>query len=198
MAEGHDGAGEFRDGMPFVGGRLWVDLLNTVMQDGAMRSDVIATEAGMAAWLAAADLERPSDIGATAGDLLDLRECLRPAVDLIRTGSPLPAGLVEQVNARLDEIAIRLHLDLADGQPRLASRMDSGSAGPSGPIAADFARFVCEAEPGRLKHCANPGCSLVFYDQGKNNIRRWCSMTVCGNRDKVARYRAKRRDGATV
>jgi len=34
----------------------------------------------------------------------------------------------------------------------------------------------------------------VFYDGGKNNTRRWCSMNLCGNRDKVARYRARRRE----
>ena len=30
-----------------------------------------------------------------------------------------------------------------------------------------------------------------FYDRGKNNARRWCTMSLCGNRDKVARYRLR-------
>jgi predicted RNA-binding Zn ribbon-like protein len=33
---------------------------------------------------------------------------------------------------------------------------------------------------------------MVFYDRGKNSRRRWCSSAVCGNRDKVANYRARK------
>ncbi|WP_368860397.1 CGNR zinc finger domain-containing protein, partial [Klebsiella pneumoniae] len=27
---------------------------------------------------------------------------------------------------------------------------------------------------------------------GKNNRRRWCTMALCGNRDKVAQYRGRK------
>src|SRR3546814_10967093 len=59
-------------------------------------------------------------------------------------------------------------------------------------IAEDYARFVCDYEPARLKPCANPTCTMVFYDTGRNNTRRWCTMSICGNRDTVARYRSRR------
>ncbi len=47
-----------------------------------------------------------------------------------------------------------------------------------------------------LKRCANPTCTMVFYDTGKNSTRRWCRMSICGNHDKVARYRSHKSDGA--
>jgi predicted RNA-binding Zn ribbon-like protein len=37
---------------------------------------------------------------------------------------------------------------------------------------------------------------LWFFDRTKSHRRRWCSMAVCGNRHKAARFRASRRDGA--
>ncbi|PTM43511.1 CGNR zinc finger domain-containing protein [Bosea sp. 124] len=188
-----DAAGEFRHGMPFVGGRLWLDLLNTVMTDGVTRTDVIATADAASTWLAVAEIAAPARGVAISEELVALRERLRPAVDLLRTGEPLPAAMTDAVNDLLARIAIRLHLDMVEGQPHLRSQVDWGTAGPTGLIAQDFARFVCDAEPERLKHCASPDCSLVFYDQGKNNTRRWCSMSACGNRDKVARYRARQR-----
>ena len=38
-----------------------------------------------------------------------------------------------------------------------------------------------QAELDRLKKCANPNCSHLFYDISKNNTRNWCSMKSCGN-----------------
>lgn len=187
--------GEFRDGMPFLGGRLWLDLLNTVVADGAERRDLIAGAPGLALWLAAAGIEAPPCLESAAAELRDLREALRPAVALATTGFALPAALVSHINRALEPVAARMRLGVEGGRPKLVSWIEPGPAGPAGLVADDFARFVCEAEPERLKHCAKPECLLVFYDSGKNNTRRWCSMSACGNRDKVARYRARRRDG---
>lgn len=184
---------EFRDGFPFLGGRLWLDLLNTVVSDGMTSRDLIDMPGGLATWQEAAAIGG-TVAGSESPGLTELREALRPAVELVREREPLPAELVDRINSLLGEVALRSRLILEGGSPRLESWIDTGAAGPAGAVAEDFARFICEAEPERLKHCANPACSLVFYDSGKNNARRWCSMSVCGNRDKVARYRARRRE----
>lgn len=64
--------------------------------------------------------------------------------------------------------------------------------GVASAIALDCARFLVSNAEERLKRCANPNCSMVFYDQGKNNRRRWCTMAICGNRAKVSAYRARK------
>lgn len=43
----------------------------------------------------------------------------------------------------------------------------------------------------RLKLCANPDCSWVFYDRSRNRQGTWCTMAVCGNRLKNRRFRAR-------
>jgi predicted RNA-binding Zn ribbon-like protein len=43
----------------------------------------------------------------------------------------------------------------------------------------------------RLKQCAV--CPWLFLDASRNHSRRWCSMNECGGRDKMRRYRARRR-----
>lgn len=187
---------EFRDGFPFLGGRLWLDLLNTVVSDGTTSQDLIERPDGPDIWREAAAIGGPAT-GNDSPRLDELREALRPAVELLRGRETLPAELVDRINQLLDEVSLRSRLILESGAPRLLSWLDPGAAGPAGAVAEDFARFVCEAEPERLKRCANPSCSLVFYDSGKNNARRWCSMNLCGNRDKVARYRARRRGGVS-
>jgi predicted RNA-binding Zn ribbon-like protein len=45
----------------------------------------------------------------------------------------------------------------------------------------------------RLKTCARESCRWVFYDASRNRSGRWCSMQVCGNREKTAAYRARNR-----
>lgn len=39
----------------------------------------------------------------------------------------------------------------------------------------------------RLRAC--PRCGWLFVDRSKGGRRRWCSMTVCGNREKARRHR---------
>jgi predicted RNA-binding Zn ribbon-like protein len=42
--------------------------------------------------------------------------------------------------------------------------------------------------PERLRSC--PRCGWLFLDTSRGGQRRWCSMRVCGNREKVSRHRA--------
>lgn len=45
----------------------------------------------------------------------------------------------------------------------------------------------------RLKVC--PACGKAFIDQSKTGSRRWCSMSRCGNRAKVAAHRTRQAGG---
>jgi|SRR5579863_213755 predicted RNA-binding Zn ribbon-like protein len=58
-------------------------------------------------------------------------------------------------------------------------------------IARSGAEIVAEGTKARVRVCANPGCGLFFYDDSRTHRRRWCSMSVCGNRHKVASFARK-------
>ncbi|MFE7466999.1 CGNR zinc finger domain-containing protein [Streptomyces sp. NPDC057499] len=45
-----------------------------------------------------------------------------------------------------------------------------------------------ERMPGRLRPCANGECRLFLLDRSRANRARWCSMAVCGNREKARRH----------
>jgi predicted RNA-binding Zn ribbon-like protein len=55
-------------------------------------------------------------------------------------------------------------------------------------VARSAAELVAEGAGARLRLCANPRCGLFFYDNSRTHRRRWCSMAVCGNRNKVAAF----------
>lgn len=55
-------------------------------------------------------------------------------------------------------------------------------------VARSAAEIIAEGPRARLRLCANPRCGLFFYDTSRTHRRRWCSMTLCGNRHKVAAF----------
>jgi predicted RNA-binding Zn ribbon-like protein len=41
----------------------------------------------------------------------------------------------------------------------------------------------------RVRVCADQSCAWLFIDTTRSGTRRWCDMKVCGNRNKVRRFR---------
>lgn len=193
MASTTEASSEFRDGFPFVGGATWLDLLNTTPASETGPQELIDGPERALAWLTEAGLgDSGGDGNETMADLRALRSELRDAFDRLEGGQPLPDTILASVNRWLAGLNGHHVLQRGDKGPTLGLALDHAAAGPAAPIALDFARFICEAEPARLKRCAGDHCTLVFYDRGRNNTRRWCTMSLCGNRDKVARFRARR------
>ena len=54
-------------------------------------------------------------------------------------------------------------------------------------------------ESGReLRRCANDLCRFLFIDTSRSGSRRWCDMSICGNRAKGRRARVRKRSPATA
>ena len=53
-------------------------------------------------------------------------------------------------------------------------------------------RARLEGDWERLKICAASDCRWAFFDSSRNRGGHWCSMELCGNREKNRRYRAGR------
>ncbi|MFI2226552.1 MULTISPECIES: CGNR zinc finger domain-containing protein [Streptomyces] len=65
-----------------------------------------------------------------------------------------------------------------------------------GALLAALARDAVDllTDPGaraRLRRCQGEGCHRVYLDASHGGRRRWCSSAACGNRDRVARHRAR-------
>lgn len=61
------------------------------------------------------------------------------------------------------------------------------------PIAEAVGELVCDEDFRRVKQCEGSDCTMWFLDTSKNHTRRWCSMSVCGNRAKAAAFRERQR-----
>jgi predicted RNA-binding Zn ribbon-like protein len=85
-------------------------------------------------------------------------------------------------------------------QPR--PHLDLLAEGPAEQLQLDLVRATTaalfELDPTRIRRCANPTCVLIFHDTSKGGQRRWCDMTLCGNRAKaIAHYRRRHRNPLT-
>lgn len=137
-------------------------------------------------WLAEHDRPAP----ATEADLALARELRQELRDMVRAHGEGQAG----GSARLDQLAagIPLHARLA-GEPPGLLPAGTGVRATLGEILAAIVLADRDGSWHRLKLCREATCAVVFYDRSKNGSRCWCSMQVCGNRNKTRAYRGRRR-----
>jgi predicted RNA-binding Zn ribbon-like protein len=125
-------------------------------------------------------------------ELLQLRATLRVLSDAVVAREPLPPAALAKFNNILGGAPVQRRFRGENGTFVVEHEpVRPGWAGVIGEIAASFAQLLAEGQPERLKRCENPDCGWLFYDRGKNLRRRWCHPAICGNRDKVRRYRAR-------
>lgn len=84
--------------------------------------------------------------------------------------------LENEVHATLVQAQIRFTLEWVD--------MDALDA-MLWPITRSTMELLTSEELGRVKQCGR--CDWLFLDGSRNQKRRWCSMSACGNRVKMAR-----------
>ena len=164
------------------------DYVNTL--DFETGIDRISTPDELAMWLSEQglvdDLVEPTDDEHT--DALAVREAIRELL-LVNNGGEVDAGAASKT---LEAAGRKAHLGVRfeEGRPILAPEGDGASAA-LGRIVATVAELAPTDEWKRLKTCRDETCRVVFYDQSRNRSRAWCSMEVCGNREKARSFRKR-------
>lgn len=135
-----------------------------------------AIERGLGGAASTADLRR----------LRRLRESLRSGLMANHDGAPLPVPTRDELDEALSWSGAR------------ATVTERGLAlTPRGNGPRRLAAAVVEATTSaltdgtwsRLKACQDDRCRWAFYDHSRSRTGQWCSMEICGNRNKQARWR---------
>ncbi|HEY8456866.1 MAG TPA: CGNR zinc finger domain-containing protein [Actinopolymorphaceae bacterium] len=152
--------------------------------------DELREPADLVRWLSSRELVDAS-LQATAADLelaLTLRAGIREAMAQHHDGAG--GREVAELDQALQLLPLRVSFE--DGNPRLLPACDGFRAG-----LAQLAVAIVSAQTAgvwqRLKLCRASDCQWAFVDTSKNRSRHWCSMGVCGNRQKTRAYRARKR-----
>ncbi|KMO94822.1 CGNR zinc finger domain-containing protein [Streptomyces roseus] len=180
------------DPRPLTGEPVSLDLLNTRwMRDGEI-ADLFAGAfgltrvEGLAIWLRSTGLDgRFRADAATLVHLLTAREALARAV-----ADPADESARALVDAVLEHGRIRA--TLTPEGPGERAEFEDPTWGPAWTAARDYLELL-DSAPERIRKCASESCVLHFHDTSRNGTRRWCSMSVCGNRAKASRHYARTR-----
>ena len=192
----------------FVGNYLCLDFLNTEMVVGGQPTDCLRGFDSLVAWLVesrtlnglqAEDIlgswQNSREAATTFQNAVKLRASLREMAERLVKGKTVPQSTVAGINECL---AYQTgHAELKRTRCGFQKRFQADFREPAQllwPVAESASDLLCYADLTLVKKCENTACVLFFYDTTKNHSRRWCSMSVCGNRMKVAAHYQRLRE----
>lgn len=194
----------------FVGDHLALDFVNTTAAPSGVAIEWLANGKDILAWLeragaidhrVAAMFRAEADaLDAVAEGARDIRAWLRDLVER-HAGKPLSARALDELEplnhllAR-DEIYHQIAAAPHTSEQTLIwaeKRRWTAATNLLQPIAEAIGDLICHADFRLIRTCEGPSCTLMFYDRTKGHARRWCSMSVCGNRAKATAHRARLR-----
>jgi predicted RNA-binding Zn ribbon-like protein len=180
-----------------VGDHPAFNFINTLRMIGNELTDTWRSDEDVAAWIVRERLRQtlPSTAwpeGALLRTARNLRDSARKTVEARKAKKTLP---LEELNSFLKHSVshcflsaksrIGLHLERVYGQKTVEEYL--------APVAESVAELLAHADFTLVRQCEGEQCVLWFYDRTKAHRRRWCSPQVCGNRAKVAAFRARAR-----
>ncbi len=192
----------------FVGDHAALDFLNTIAAPRGEVLESIAHGEAYVSWLADAGLLDPSQVqqlldsfgrpalDRVAREARDLREWFRQVIAtaaLAHMHWPT-ADVIAKLNPLLAMDCAQRQLEMSGRHLALRERREYTRVRQLlMPVAHIIAELVTDGDPSLIKRCANPPCTLWFYDRTKAHRRRFCSAAICGNRTKVAAFRKRQR-----
>jgi len=190
----------------FVGDHAALDFLNTIAAPHGEVIESISNGETYLSWLADAGLLEPSEVqkllmkfgkpalDRVAREARELREWFRQAIAK-SSGTQVrwqTGNVIAKLNPILAMDCVHRQLEMVGKHLTLIERHEFTRARQLlVPVAQRIAELVTDGDPSLIKYCANPPCTLWFYDRTKTHRRRFCSVAVCGNRVKVAAFRLR-------
>jgi predicted RNA-binding Zn ribbon-like protein len=179
----------------FVGNHIAIDFINTQVIQNGDHVDLLIDEASVVRW--AQEGDRCFDGKLKADELSTvkaLRTSLREIVQTKIEEHSVTQESLANVNRHLADHAPHKLLQFNDdnGEFELLPDKRAGSLQALlAELAYEGAQLLTSNQAPYIKSCSNPECVLLFLDTSRTRKRRWCSMEICGNRAKAAKYYQK-------
>jgi predicted RNA-binding Zn ribbon-like protein len=178
-----------------------LDLLNTLLIEDGATTDRLKSDDDVSAWLTQAGFMAKTTRSLKAGRLLaatkDLREAILSAVKARKGGRAIHTETLNRFLSHSRKYPILLQH--RSQQPTLETRFIAGDEMELlAPIAEAAAELLVQADFNLVRQCEHQSCILWFLDTTKAHRRRWCSMALCGNRQKVEAFRKRAREVAVA
>jgi predicted RNA-binding Zn ribbon-like protein len=182
---------EIRDGFKFRAGHVALDLAGTLAARlKPTPRELLAHPSDLGRWLVAAEVTdtMPEVTQADVALARTLRESIYSLVLARIHGEVLP----DDARRALNRIAVQ-----ASAVPQLGKdsriHVSGNTRGLLAAIARDSILLLGSEMGSRLRQCEGESCALLFLDTSRSGERRWCSMSGCGNKFKLAEFRRRQR-----
>jgi predicted RNA-binding Zn ribbon-like protein len=189
----------FVSDFPFHHGRVSLSFAGTLGYRGSAEPiERLGSPRELTAWLVAAGLlsarQAPVADVATYNRSIVLREAIWRIGDACVRGVKPKAADIAAVNDAAKRWSPPPALD--PHTLRVVSREGADPLRAAlGRVAVDAIELFGDTKAReRFRACENDDCSSIFLDPGRGRARRWCSMSRCGNRAKVAAFRARQKE----
>jgi len=151
------------------------------------KCETFATPGHLADWLRARGLigRRPCLTDRDVGRAISVREGLR-ALAFANNGQQLENAAIGTMRRASEHASTQILIE-PDG-PRFVLDEHAGIDAAIGAILAITAHAMIDGSWLRMKACPGRHCGWTFYDFSRNQSARWCSMKVCGSREKARAY----------
>ncbi len=196
----------------FIGNYLCLDFINTQIVEGGRLTDLLGGFDDLISWFVQAevlDASKAKEIIGKWGDKPEAEKVFDRALEF-RAGLGQMAGRIINGKAVLSSVIVEIneilrrqsgYAELKRVRGGFEKHLQSDFNEPIHllwPVAESACDLLCYADLTLIRKCESEACVLVFYDTTRNHSRRWCSMSACGNRMKVAaHYRRLRTPDAT-
>lgn len=178
----------------FVGGHRALDFLNTVGDTNKSRVDnLIPSPDALLDWVTASGMqdENAKDRSPSQDDvdtLVKFRELAHRVLTAALGNNTADPEDIQMIETYIKSSLGRAGLDLSTTPARWKTT-DSNSHFWVDRFVLLVDEFLGSPDAARLRQCE--GCSWFFLNSGRGRGRRWCNMSTCGNRHKVAAHRRR-------
>lgn len=185
---------------PLISGNLSLDLVNTELVSRGQRQDLLLSERDVLDWLTVIkgnnsylDNQLSSKIKERIqrvfAGILEMRTILRKQFELIADGNSIPDEFIAYLEKKIEKSPFTYKLS---DQKLVPIPVGEAEDILQSYIAFDSLTLIEKNKLSSLKRCSNDDCVLLFIDE--SGRRKWCSMKICGNRKKVARFQHRKSD----
>ena len=196
---------DWKDGFLFLGNQLALDFLNTRLVQKGEPMELLPDFSALLRWFQAADLLRSrhaANLQQQWGEsgrarraveaMRGLREKLRKEILAWERGGAIHHSAVDELNRLMADHPMRTRLKASGSGTSMELYFEPHQPEDLfAPLGHSAATLFANVDRNRVRKCEH--CVGHFHDTSKKGTRRWCSMQLCGNRQKVAAYAARQR-----
>lgn len=186
-----------------LGGAAWINLVNTKYISNKQVDDILLDPSRTFQWLKDNNLLRESDALALENkELLDslidelhsLRHFCKMILSDLEQQGKLSLNTTDQLKMLVNQVKVSLTIAPMNDKLKLVSEGMTASDHVMYNIVYSIIDTLDSITIDRIRQCEHQECILYFVDTSKSGKRRWCSMELCGNRQKAAEFYAKKKN----